>query len=76
MTYAITYPSGRQFALTGTLKSFTVPISGLCAPAIDQGRGLVTVLDPRAVIRDDRGIVVFDGGPPARRERVYSEPTP
>lgn len=36
----------------------------------------VTVLDPRAVIRDDHGIVVFDGGPPARPERLYSEPNP
>ena len=60
VSYQIAYPSGRRFQLRGRL--FIYQGSGkLMAPAIECEAGRIIILDPRAIIEDDRSEVVFTG---------------
>ena len=64
--YSVTYPSGREFKVAGALG--TITFGSLLSPTIIGADGQATVLDPRAVIRDMGGLVVFTGCSTAEME--------
>ena len=65
MTYDVTYPSGTTFTIRGRFRAVHFDsVKPLLTPVIEQGpppAGRVMVLDPRAVITDRVGRVVFHG---------------
>jgi hypothetical protein len=61
MIYSIQYPSGRTFNLSGDFElAPPMPNSRLKTPTISDGNA-VAVIDPRAVIYDDSGHIVYSG---------------
>lgn len=57
----IAYPSGRTFSLRGRLIVVQPSYAQLSAPGIVEPSGRIVLLDPRAVIRDERHEIVFTG---------------
>ena len=61
MEYLITYPSGREFKLSGEFRTLPpLPGSRLFNPAILSG-SKAYALDPRAIVKTASGETVFTG---------------
>jgi hypothetical protein len=63
MLYKISYAGGKKFSLSGTFKISPpiVPGSILWTPYIQHDAEHISLLDPRAIVKDATGKVVFRG---------------
>lgn len=70
MRYLVEYASGRKFKADGVLVVRPSPVNGsrLLLPCIDSEPNKTLVLDPRAIIKDVHGQVVFTGCSTAQLE--------
>jgi hypothetical protein len=69
-SYSVRYPSGARLRLRGTFAVVCIGADGGVCPVIDSGSEVV-VLDPRAVVRETSGRVVYH---PARVARETLAP--
>lgn len=61
-TFHITYATGKVFELTGEFRVMEpFPGSELLVPVVIDSHGTAKAMDPRAVVRDSAGLVLFTG---------------
>jgi hypothetical protein len=60
MRFSVSYPSGSEFTVAGELRCGRLPGSSMFAVGVIQHDGEIVMLDPRAIVTDSDGEVVYD----------------